>query len=201
MIGLKLDDCCLQKEVKNHLEKAGYMVFIGIDKKMDLYIVQDLYTANLDLEKTILVTDIKDSLCAEECLYTLLKPVCISSLLDVIRQKHIKKREYDEKIIMILLDLGISPVSKGYIYLKDVIQIFLIHSDFMIKDIYELVGMYRETNRNNVERSIRYAIETGFNRCRVDSYEKIFGNSINPSKGKPTNMEFIARISDLVQTQ
>ncbi len=47
-----------------------------------------------------------------------------------------------------------------------------------------------------MERAIRHAIEVAWNRGRIDVIEEMFGYTVNAGKGKPTNSEFIALVSD-----
>ena len=54
---------------------------------------------------------------------------------------------------------------------------------------------YRE---EQAERAMRHAIESGFDRCGYnDEVLSMFGNTIDPSTGKPTNSEFVARMARL----
>ena len=52
-----------------------------------------------------------------------------------------------------------------------------------------------------VERAIRHAIEVAWNRGNTDTLNDLFGYTINCGKGKPTNSEFIALISDKIRLQ
>ena len=57
------------------------------------------------------------------------------------------------------------------------------------------------TKRNSttscrVERAIRHAIEVAWDRGDVDTLNSYFGYTIHDLRGKPTNSEFIAMISD-----
>lgn len=201
MIGLLSDDLDLLKSISNILECNGYMVFNRVCNKMDMNIIHGQMAKNLDLKKTIHIVDNKDAMHTDQCFYALLNPINPISILDLVKQKEVYKNKYEKMIVSALLDLGVSPRSKGYLFLRDAINIYIGHSDLMIKEIYELVSDYRSTEKSNVERNIRYAIEKAFDKGRINSQEKIFGNSINPDKGKPTNMEFIARVSDFVQME
>ena len=46
------------------------------------------------------------------------------------------------------------------------------------------------------KRDKTYAIEVAWGRGKNDAVENIFGYTISAAKGKPTNSEFIAMISD-----
>jgi two-component system response regulator (stage 0 sporulation protein A) len=50
-----------------------------------------------------------------------------------------------------------------------------------------------------VERAIRHAIELAWDRGDCDVLDDMFGYTVQKSKGKPTNSEFIALISDYMR--
>ena len=52
------------------------------------------------------------------------------------------------------------------------------------------------TTPSRVERAIRHAIEIAWDRGNVDTLNSFFGYTVDTSKGKPTNSEFIALITD-----
>ena len=54
------------------------------------------------------------------------------------------------------------------------------------------------TTASRVERAIRHAIEVAWDRGNVEVLEQYFGYTINSSRGKPTNSEFIAMIADKI---
>ena len=68
----------------------------------------------------------------------------------------------------------------------------------MSKELYPAIAAAVNTTPGAVERAIRHAIETGFDRCGYnDEVVTMFGNTINPDTGKPTNGEFVARMARL----
>ena len=64
------------------------------------------------------------------------------------------------------------------------------------KMLYPAVARRFDTSPSRVERAIRHAIETAWDRGDVDVLNSMFGYTINGGKGKPTNSEFIALITD-----
>ena len=58
-----------------------------------------------------------------------------------------------------------------------------------------------QTTPSRVERAIRHAIEVAWNRGNTDTLNSMFGYTINTGKGKPTNSEFIALISDKLRLE
>ena len=64
------------------------------------------------------------------------------------------------------------------------------------KQLYPSVAVKFETTSSRVERAIRHAIEVAWDRGDVDTLNSYFGYTIHNGRGKPTNSEFIAMISD-----
>ena len=58
-----------------------------------------------------------------------------------------------------------------------------------------------ETTSSRVERAIRHAIEVAWDRGDIDVLNSYFGYTIHNDRGKPTNSEFIAMISDKLRLQ
>ena len=58
------------------------------------------------------------------------------------------------------------------------------------------VAKQYKTTSSRVERAIRHAIEVAWDRGDVDTLNSYFGYTIQTSRGKPTNSEFIAMIAD-----
>ena len=65
--------------------------------------------------------------------------------------------------------------------------------------LYPTVARNYQTTSSRVERAIRHAIEVAWNRGREEILNSIFGYTIDTNKGKPTNGEFIAMISDSIR--
>ncbi len=101
------------------------------------------------------------------------------------------------KIQTALLEIGIPANLLGFKYLSDALE-FAISDDVYIyettKRLYPDVAKKNNTTPTRVERGIRHSIESAFNRNGI-SIHKLFGNSINANKGKPTNSEFIATVA------
>ena len=54
---------------------------------------------------------------------------------------------------------------------------------------------------NRVKQTIRHAIEVAWDRGDLDTLQRFFGYTVSNTKGKPTNLEFIALIADKLQLQ
>lgn len=103
-----------------------------------------------------------------------------------------------------LADLGIPDHLLGYGYLQSAIRLVL-QDKTMIRDVtyrlYPTVAEQHNTRPQLVERGIRHAIECGWDRCDLDIQRYYFGGKIDPKRCKPTNAQFIARISNVANNQ
>lgn len=63
------------------------------------------------------------------------------------------------------------------------------------KDIYPVVAVLCGSTSSRVERAMRHAIETSFERADPDTLAEVFGSTIHPNRGKPCNAEFIAMLA------
>lgn len=101
----------------------------------------------------------------------------------------------------ILHQIGVPAHIKGYHFLRTSI-ILTIENKEMInhvtKELYPTVAKHYKTTATRVERAIRHAIEVAWDRGDVDVLSSYFGYTIHSQKGKPTNSEFIAMISDKI---
>lgn len=99
----------------------------------------------------------------------------------------------------IMHQIGVPAHIKGYQYLREAI-ILSVNDDEMInsvtKYLYPTVAKKFGTTPSRVERAIRHAIEVAWDRGDVDVLSSYFGYTIQNQRGKPTNSEFIAMISD-----
>lgn len=108
-------------------------------------------------------------------------------------------RELEITITDILHQIGVPAHIKGYHYLRDSIMMSVKRPEIInavTKELYPSVAKKYETTSSRVERAIRHAIEVAWDRGDVDVLNSYFGYTIHNSRGKPTNSEFIAMISD-----
>ncbi|MBQ1985786.1 MAG: sporulation transcription factor Spo0A [Clostridia bacterium] len=102
-------------------------------------------------------------------------------------------------ITEILHQIGVPAHIKGYHYLRDSILLAINEPEIInavTKQLYPSVAKQHDTTSSRVERAIRHAIEVAWDRGDVDVLNSYFGYTIQNSRGKPTNSEFIAMISD-----
>lgn len=99
----------------------------------------------------------------------------------------------------IMHQIGVPAHIKGYQYLREAIVLTINDSEMMssvTKVLYPTVAKRYATTSSRVERAIRHAIEVAWDRGDVDVLSSYFGYTIQSERGKPTNSEFIAMISD-----
>lgn len=99
----------------------------------------------------------------------------------------------------IMRQIGVPAHIKGYQYLRDAILLSIEDIEMLnsvTKLLYPTVAKNFKTTSSRVERAIRHAIEVAWDRGDVDVLSSYFGYTIQNSRGKPTNSEFIAMISD-----
>ena len=99
----------------------------------------------------------------------------------------------------IIHEVGVPAHIKGYHYVREAIMMAVEDMDILnaiTKILYPSVAKKFETTPSRVERAIRHAIETAWNRGDLDTLNNFFGYTVSNTKGKPTNSEFIAMIAD-----
>ena len=99
----------------------------------------------------------------------------------------------------IIHEIGIPAHLRGYHYLRYAIieavkDLNVINA--VTKELYPSIAVKFDTTTPRVERAIRNAIETGWNRGNIDYLTSLFGYTISSKKDKPTNSEFIALVAD-----
>ena len=145
--------------------------------------------------------------------YCVLKPVNYPGLAERIRRL-IRQRgatvkpetkekrenvELEAQVTKIIHQIGVPAHIKGYQYLRTAIIMTINDNDIInsvTKILYPSVAKRYQTTSSRVERAIRHAIEVAWDRGDVDTLNSYFGYTIQTSRGKPTNSEFIAMIAD-----
>ena len=120
-----------------------------------------------------------------------------------IKSPTVDTMDLDTYLPDLLKHIGTSVNIKGYRYLISALKLTITQPELfdhgITKAIYPMVAKEFATTPSRVERAIRHAIEKTWNDGPLDVLEKIFGNTIASSKGKPTNSEFISGICEYVR--
>lgn len=107
--------------------------------------------------------------------------------------------DMEAQVTKIIHQIGVPAHIKGYQYLRSAILMTIDDNDIInsvTKVLYPSVAKKYQTTTSRVERAIRHAIEVAWDRGDVDTLNSYFGYTIQNSRGKPTNSEFIAMIAD-----
>lgn len=97
--------------------------------------------------------------------------------------------------------IGVKHSLKGYGYIISAVEKCLENRSKLVGIIKGLYTEIAEENSDTVwrvERSIRHAIEVTWTNGNTNAINKIFGYTVSAGKGKPTNSEFIALITDFI---
>lgn len=141
------------------------------------------------------------------------KPLDYSSLADHIESIHrgradgsisvggtnVTPPDIEAQVTKIIHQIGVPAHIKGYQYLRTAILMTISDSEVInsvTKILYPTVAKKYSTTTSRVERAIRHAIEVAWDRGDVDTLNSYFGYTVQNSRGKPTNSEFIAMIAD-----
>ncbi len=108
-------------------------------------------------------------------------------------------KDVEVMVTEIIHQLGVPAHIKGYHYLRESIMLAVEDADIInsvTKALYPTVAKNFSTTPSRVERAIRHAIEVAWDRGDLEILNAYFGYTIHNGRGKPTNSEFIAMISD-----
>ncbi len=176
-----------------------------IDKKARPMVMAISSYANPRLEKEILEAG---------AIYYFIKPIDINMMAEriiklsgwrneetplKIENNTLSDSDLEVMITDIIHQIGVPAHIKGYHYLREAIMLSIKNSEIInsvTKLLYPTVAKKYSTTSSRVERAIRHAIEVAWDRGDIDVLNGYFGYTIQNERGKPTNSEFIAMISD-----
>lgn len=142
--------------------------------------------------------------------YYLIKPFDVTVMAERIAQvtnlpsKERVKPDNEMYVTEILHKIGVPAHIRGYHYLRDAIMISVDDREMIssvTKLLYPSIAKMHGTTSSRVERAIRHAIEVAWDRGDVETLNSYFGYTIHNLRGKPTNSEFIAMISDKLRLE
>ena len=146
--------------------------------------------------------------------YYFLKPIDINTMAEriiklsgwrsesspvVVKDNVVTDTELEIMITDIIHQIGVPAHIKGYHYLREAIKLSVKNDEIInsvTKLLYPTVAKKHNTTSSRVERAIRHAIEVAWDRGDIDVLNSYFGYTVQNERGKPTNSEFIAMISD-----
>ena len=108
-----------------------------------------------------------------------------------------KAQSTSEQVIQTVLNqFGVKHSINGYLYLVSAVKRCLMDRkklNNVVKGLYTEIAEEYETTTMRVERAIRHAIESSWERGNMNVI-----NNVLAAKGKPTNTEFIALLTDFI---
>ncbi len=212
VVGSSFDGEDALKEILQNHENIDLVVMDLIIPKMDgLSVLEELKKKDINV-KSIITTSMNSIDVISKCMeigvnYYLLKPYNLESLeshiVSIAKSKSskltVRDKDLKQAITSLLHSLGIPSHIKGYLYIRDSIDL-MYNNPSMIgaitKELYPEIADKYDTTSSRVERAIRHAIEVSWNRGDYDVMESLFGNSVDYDRAKPTNSEFIATLAD-----
>ena len=170
-----------------------------------------------DRPSTLIVSALyRDSIVAQamerDVSFFMPKPCETESLLERMRQaigmealaEESEAQALERQVTSVIHEVGVPAHIKGYQYVREAIIIAVQDMDVInavTKVLYPEVAKRYATTPSRVERAVRHAIEVAWERGDLDTLQRYFGYTVNSSKGKPTNSEFIAMIADRIRLQ
>ncbi len=118
------------------------------------------------------------------------------------REESLHAPGLEELVTSIIHEVGVPAHIKGYQYVREAIMITVENMEVInsvTKVLYPEVAKRYGTTPSRVERAIRHAIEVAWDRGDLETLQRFFGYTVSNAKGKPTNSEFIAMISDRIR--
>lgn len=112
--------------------------------------------------------------------------------------------DMEAQVTRMIHRIGVPAHIKGYQYLRSAILLVIKDQtmiNFVTKALYPDVAKQYHTTASRVERAIRHAIEVAWDRGDVEVLNSFFGYTVQNSRGKPTNSEFIAMLADRLRIE
>ena len=112
------------------------------------------------------------------------------------------RKDPEYLVRQILLEMGTPDHLVGHPYVVEAV-LMAVENRYYINNItfglYPQIAAKFDTTASRVERGIRHLIEVTWTRGDMDILCRYFGNTVSPDRGKPTNGEFLARLTNVVQ--
>lgn len=199
-------------------ETPDVVVIDAVLPNMDaIEIIKKVSTLRIKKPEFVVVSAYDNSFLQSEVIasgaaYFMLKPIDFDVLADRVYSLAQKEKLSEEKTMQdveivvtdVIHQLGVPAHIKGYHYLRAAIIASLEDRELLesiTKALYPTVAEKYNTTSSRVERAIRHAIEIAWDRGDIETLNSYFGYTVNTGKGKPTNSEFIALITDKLRLQ
>ena len=192
------------------------IIIDGTLKDQNILYLLTNYQEEILLSRTIILDNIKldcyNLAASDYQLFNVLsKDYKINELVYSLKAIKNKKEKYNfrkisiyDKVAEILKNLGIAPDKNGFHYLRKAIYECYMEPSLLTsitKEIYPMLAESFSKKESCIERSIRSAIETGWDRGNYEYSNELFKSCVDYYKTKPTNGEFIAIIVDKIMME
>ena len=201
----------LDKLSKNYNNYDLVIMDLIIPKLDGLSVLEELKRQHINI-RSIITTSMNSIDVINKCMdigvsYYMLKPYNYDNLeshiKSIINNKNnkliVNDRDLKQAITSLLHSLGMPSHIKGYLYIRDSIDLMYNNPSLIgaiTKELYPEIASRYDTTSSRVERAIRHAIEISWSRADYDVMEELFGCSVDYDRAKPTNSEFIATLAD-----
>lgn len=101
-----------------------------------------------------------------------------------------------------LTEVGVPCHVNGYKHIATALELIISDPSYLDRISYGLypdVAKRHDSTGTRVERSMRHAVEVTWNRMSIDTMNRLFGNTVDPNRGKPTNAEFLATCHKIIK--
>lgn len=172
-------------------------------------IIREVNAGGIEKPKFIVILKGDSELAAEQLIengaaYVLTKPLDYDAITNAVKLAAVKKYndECDDAELLVtnlIRNIGVPAHIKGYKFLRTAILECAanpMYLESVTKKLYPRVAEIYHTESSRVERAIRHAIETAWNRNNETAINEFFGCNAENFASRPTNSEFIALASD-----
>ena len=107
--------------------------------------------------------------------------------------------ECTELTRQLLTALGMPRTLRAWAFLPEMAALTVVHPSLLTDvthGLYPLMAHRAQLTPCAVERRLRLAIESTWNRGDYDAIARFFGQSVDPERGKPTNREFLCQLQE-----
>lgn len=192
-------DLLILDDVLPHLDGLGVLTQLDPDRRPDVIMLMSCASDNM-------VQLYADS-GATYCLLRPVTPELVAERAALISGRSIRQAgghslapvRTVRTVSDLLVRTGVPAHLQGFRFLRTAIQYVLDGGGdlcAMTKELYPAVARIHGTEPARVERSIRHAIEVAWTRADMAELHRLFGATVNHSRGKPTNSEFVAMLAD-----
>lgn len=144
---------------------------------------------------------------ADGALRVLARPFGMAALTEALRaelpENRARSEGADVRIHSLLDRLGI-PEHRGRACLADAVWMALNDarlSGQLSRRVYPALALRHDLKAAQAERAVRHCIDVAWKRGSVEEQYRLFGNTIDAQRGKPTVGEMIARVADILRLE